>query len=238
MNKLNKEIPRLSEDAANKLLANVFDSCLQEPNTIPLTTLQSYSEYRRERYGLQKILLIIVLIIFLLLPLCFLSPEVSINKSGLNKEGFPTYTISVDSVMPIAEVIASIGNSGLPVTEIANRTYSVAPHENGTMKVYVKAINYQYSVTDVTVDGVDIDPPVMESNNFDGEKLHLFVTDAGVGIDYDGIYGVTDKGIQTTPVSAADGKIDFSVSAGSMDIYIPDKNKNILHLVITVTQSP
>lgn len=232
------EIPRLSDDAANKLLANVFDTCLQDPNTIPLATLTSYTEYRRERHSLQKILLIIVLVIFLMLPLCFLSPDVSVTKSGLTAEGFPTYSIRVDSVMPIQSVVASMGDEGLVVSETADRTYSVVPHENGTLKVYVRAINMQYSVTDVPVEGVDIDPPVMISNNSDDGRLHLIVEDDGVGINYDGIYADGDTGFHVKPVSAADGEVIYDLPKGSLDVYIPDKNNNILHLVITVTKTP
>ena len=60
--------PALSDRLAERMLEHIFDACQVQPNTIPLKTLISYSNYRRERFSFQKSLLVAILLLFCLLP--------------------------------------------------------------------------------------------------------------------------------------------------------------------------
>ena len=44
----------LPQATAEQILSNVFSACSREPNSIPLEALTSYSNYRKERYALQR----------------------------------------------------------------------------------------------------------------------------------------------------------------------------------------
>ncbi|MDY5607379.1 MAG: hypothetical protein SPF55_05870, partial [Lentihominibacter sp.] len=62
----NKE--ELNSDVADQMLQNIFNICEVEPNTVPLDNLKSYSNYRKDRFFLQKVILVIVMLLFLALP--------------------------------------------------------------------------------------------------------------------------------------------------------------------------
>ena len=61
--------PKLDALAATKLLENVFEECNVEPNTVPMEALSAYSGYRKERFFLQRLILVIAIVLFMLLPL-------------------------------------------------------------------------------------------------------------------------------------------------------------------------
>lgn len=234
--------PVLSEDAASKLLANVFDACEQEQNTIPLETLASYSEYRREKHGLAKTVLIIMLLIFAALPFCFISPEFTITSlpsDDLSK--LPVFEIHVGGNLPINVVTASVDGHGLTVFETGDRSFSVEPTQNGTMKIKVKLANRQYAVKEVSVEGIDLAAPTLVRDEVTGGMLRLLVTDDGE-IDYENIYALYNSDIEGKNVirpveySEAAGLVIFEFPPESMNVFIPDFAGNTLQLVITVAR--
>lgn len=70
----------LDEETASRMLQNIFSACEVEPNSIPLSVLTSYSNYRQARYRLQKVLLIIMIVLFCLMPFLFLTPDLILNS--------------------------------------------------------------------------------------------------------------------------------------------------------------
>ena len=56
----------LDQDIASKILENVFQDNQVEPNSIPLEVLTSYSNYRKERFALQRTILIIMMVLCLI----------------------------------------------------------------------------------------------------------------------------------------------------------------------------
>ena len=67
-------VPQLDIEAAGRILAQAFEANQMELNTIPLEVLASYSNYRRERFTLQRTILVIIMTLFLLLPFLFVPP--------------------------------------------------------------------------------------------------------------------------------------------------------------------
>ena len=233
----NTKVPVLSEDAASKLLENVFDACEKEPNTVPLKTLESYSEYRREKYGLQKVILIVILVIFLAVPFCFVIPNMTVQKISEDNARIPNYEIKVDGWFPVKVVGAAINGHNVTVYETGERTYSVEPLENGIMDLQTTFLNRQFRAAQVEVSGIDMDSPYLVSHYRDSDLLYLTVADDGLGIDYDAIYAETESGeiIKPIIIEKKTGEIAFEISGTSMNIYIPDVRENMLHLVITIT---
>ena len=244
MNVIMKEMPRpmLSDDAASKLLANVFDACEQEQNSIPLETLASYSEYRREKHGLAKTVLIIMLLIFVALPFCFISPEFTITPLPADDPTrLPVFEVNVDGFLPINLVTASVEGHGLTVFETGDRSFSIEPSQNGIMKVKVKLANRQYAVKEIKVEGIDLAAPTLVSDEVTGGMLRLLVTDDGT-IDYENIFALYNSDltgqnlIRPVEYSEVGGLVVFEFPTESMNVFIPDFAGNTLQLVITVAK--
>ena len=117
--------PVLDESLASQMLENIFDACEVEPNTVPLSVLTSYSNYRRERFLLQKVLLVIILLFFCLTPLMFIAPDIDLNLKDQGINGKPAYELVVDTFIPVSRITANIGGSNVPVYEVADKTYSI-----------------------------------------------------------------------------------------------------------------
>lgn len=226
----------LSDDAAQKLLNNVFDSCDREPNTIPLKSLESYSEYRREKYSFQKVLLIVILAIFMILPFCFICPELGVEKISAEDTNHPQYRITVGGWLPIKLVSGRLNGRNITIYETEKRTFVVQPTENGTMEINVRLINRQYVDTTVEVAGIDTEAPYLVMDEHAGNYLLLYLQDDGLGIDWDGIYAEGSSG-SFSPVSydADISVVRFRFPSESVNIFIPDIKGNTLQLVVTVS---
>ena len=235
---LNKE-PELALDmeVASKILENVFEESEVEPNTIPLEVLTSYSSYRKERFALQRTILIIIMALFLLLPLLFISPTFTLTT--LNEEGYtstPAYEVIVDTFMPVSRITATIGGRNIPVYEVDAHKYSIEPSVNGQMKVTVTLVNRQQVTHYITVGNVDVEAPVIVSNDSDGENVYLNLSDTGSGINFKEIKAIDTKGNIVKPVycDESTGRIGFTYPEDSLNVYITDYAGNTLQLTLTI----
>lgn len=229
-----KTAPALSEEAAQALLQNVFDACGQSPNTVPLAKLSSYSEYRREKYALQKGILLLVLALFLALPFCFLLPRFRITDITDEGAPVPRYAISVDSRFPLRRITAELNGHNITVYETGDRQFAVEPTANGTLTVTVTNRNRQYDTVSVEVTGVDRDPPELTGDERVDGLLCLYLEDDGSGIDYGAAYAKTVSGTVISPAKTGEGFIAFPYPKESVSIFIPDERGNVLHLVVTL----
>lgn len=228
--------PQLNIDTASKLLENVFKATDTEPNSIPLEVLTAYSNYRKERFSLQRTIIVLILVLFFMLPFLFIPSEFSLNQTQAGEHENPTYNLEVTSKMLVRSVVASVDGSNVPVYETDAHVYSIEPAKNGKMAVTVTLMNNQTATQYVDVENVDFDIPVLVSNNIDAENVYLFLSDAGSGIDYDNIRALTLDGREVSPASVDTelGRVTFTRTNDSMNIYIPDFKGNELHLVLTI----
>ena len=81
MSEKNEKDLKLDALAATKLLENVFEECDVEPNTVPMEALSAYSGYRKERFFLQRLILVIAIVLFLMLPFLFISPDYKVSEA-------------------------------------------------------------------------------------------------------------------------------------------------------------
>lgn len=228
--------PELDEKTASQMLANIFDACEVEPNSIPLTVLTSYSNYRRERFLLQRIVLIIIMLFFCLVPLLFIAPDIQLNLKEEGSRNKPAYELVVDTFIPVSRITATINGSNIPVYEVADRTYSIEPTLNGTMTVTVTLKNRQFSSVTCEVDGVDTDSPVVISDKMADNQIYLYLSDPDSGIDYENISAMDIEGkeVKAAFYDEEGNYIVFDYPDKSLNIYIPDKMGNTLHLILTV----
>ena len=228
-----QKVSELTTLETSEILDAVFLRSGEEGNTVPMETISSYAVYRKERFTLQRLILAMALLVFMMLPLLFVLPSYTVSIEDSGSRGLPVYTVNVNSFLPVGRVLASIKGHALPVYEAGAKEFTVEPTRNGRLDVVVELINNQsvgtkYDVTSVDAEG----PALVESENFD-DGFVLRVSDAGIGVDYREIYAVSASGEVYYPVTAneEDGVI-FTYPDEAWDIYIPDHIGNTLHLSV------
>ncbi len=226
---------RLTSPEMASILEQVFEKTNSEPNTIPMDAISSYTVYRKERFTLQRAILVGAVIVFLLLPVLFILPKYEVRAAETEARGLPVYSVHVNSALPVGKVTASIKNHSLPVYEASAKDFTIEPIRNGKMTVYVELFNHQGIVKELEVTDVDATGPVLKDTIIGDEEFTLFVEDEGIGIDYAEVYAVGKSGEVYEPLSAdEENGIRFAYPDESWDIYIPDHIGNVLHLALTL----
>lgn len=218
------------------ILERIFETAGVEPNSVPVEALSSYTTYRHERFTLQRAVLVAAVILFLLLPVCFVTPRYDVQVDPAGERGLPVYTIRVASVWPVHRVTAALRGHALPVYEADARTYTVEPTANDSMTIQVELFNRQSAEKRAQVTDVDANGPTLEASEVEEETVRLIVKDAGIGVDYDEIYAVAKSGAVIRPVSAdEENGILFPYPEEDWEVYIPDHIGNTLHLALHLT---
>ena len=231
-----KDEVTLSPDAASQMLSNVFEACDYEANRVPLEVLQSYSNYRRERHLLQKGIIMVVALLFAMLPLLFVTPEVSAGWVEEAAPGSPIVEVVTKSLLPVESVRATMGTQEMDVYQVAEDAYRVRPTQNGTLVIIVTLINKQSTETRVEVDGVDVTPPQLLGSSLVNGELEIFLSDDSGELDYEGIYAIDADGSKVYPLRYDTEKMSvvFANPDAYLNIFISDKYHNTLQLVLTI----
>ena len=218
------------------VLEEVFQRCGQDGNTVPLEALASYAVYRKERFSLQRGVLAALLVLFFLLPGMFLLPKLELEVNGTGLRGLPVYTVRVQTPLPVRRVTARIRNRNLPVYEDAAKRFSVEPTRNGELTVTVELVNRQRAAISRKVTEVDAESPKLDESKVTEQTVRLTVHDAGIGVDYAGVYALAGDGTVIRPLSSDPDKnqILFPYPDENWDVYIPDYIGNTLHLALTL----
>lgn len=229
--------PQLSFEAANQILEKAFEANEMELNSIPLEVLASYSSYRKERFTLQRTILVIIMTLFLLLPLLFVPSAFHVKEDETMKRNFnPVYRLTVDSLMLVDQVSASIDGNRIPVYEVESHVYSIEPSRNGEMEVTVTLINKQTLTQYVDVRGVDREVPTVASCNKEGDELYLYLADSGSGIDFLSIEaaGLDGENIEPSTVDEETGCVILPAVSETINIYVQDLAGNKLQVILTI----
>lgn len=227
--------PQLDMEEASKILSRTFEAAGMEPNTTPLDILASYSNYRKERFTTQRTILVIIMTLFLLLPLLFVPSQFTLSLQTPSQRLNPIYRLQVDTFMLVQRITATIDGHSIPVVEVDSHVYSVEPTRNGQMDVTVTLINNQTLTHSVDVSGVDLEVPVVTASGMENGNVYLYLSDTGSGVDYESITASDPNG-NDVPISsydAASGRITFDHPQESLNVFIPDKAKNTLHLILS-----
>ena len=223
---------RIENEKAEKLITKVFERSGIKANTIPLEALGAYAVYRSERFSIQKGIIAVAIAIFVLLPLCFILPDYEVSSTSKGERGLPVYTVSLRSIIPARKVTARINSHQLPVYEASGREYTVEPTRNGKLVIDVELINRQDVKSEHDVKDVDAEGPKLISSSVEDGKVHIFLEDAGIGVDWKEIYATQSDGIMHYPVYTDEetGEAVFEYPQQNWDVYIPDHIGNMLHL--------
>jgi len=230
-----RNMPKLDSKHADKMLKYIFEEAEVEPNSIPMAELESYSNYRMERYTLQRVILIIALIVFIGLPSMFVLPDFTVAAKNESVRGLPVYEIDVTTMFKVKRVTAIVGGEVLPVYEVDGHKYTVEPIANGTMTVTVELFNGQSTEKKVSVSTVDNVAPEISKSSADNTSITLYLKDKGIGVDYDNVYAERDgEKIYPVVVDPQKGYVTFEgMDAGDV-IYVMDYLEN--KLVIRVSR--
>lgn len=221
-----------SPQVANQMLDNVFSSCGQEPNTVSLEVLVSYSNYRKERFIMQRGLIAAVLTLFLLLPILFITAAMIITVRNPEQPYNPEYEVKVEGRMPISSLNALIDGRPVTVTETGDREYLLQPTRNGIMIVTVTLINRQMTSEEVVVSTVDMTQPYLTGTEYDDAFFYLFVEDRESGVDYGFVRGVYEDGSLCDGIlcDTDSGKITIPYPKKVLSLIIPDRGGNELKI--------
>ena len=228
-----RNVSELTTLETSEILDAVFSACGEEGNTVPMETISSYAVYRKERFTLQRVIVAMALLVFMMLPLLFVLPSYTVSIEDNGSRGLPVYTVRVNSFLPVGRVLASIKDHALPVYEAGAREFTVEPTRNGSLDISVELINNQSVSTEHDVTSVDAEGPALVDSKTYSDGFMLKVSDAGIGVDYRDVYAVSESGEVHYPVTANEEEgIVFTYPDETWDIYIPDHIGNTLHLSV------
>lgn len=234
--KKNKQTePTLSQEAAGQMLNNVFEACDYEPNRVPIEVLQSYSHYRRERNILQKAIIVLVALLFLMLPILFITANVEVSWVEGTPPGSPIVQVMAKSIIPVESVVATMGDYTLEVYQVSEGIYQIHPNANGTLLVTVTLANKQFTEHTVQVEGVDVDPPALVGSQLVDGELEIFFTDELSSINFETVYAVDSNGKVVYPLRHDEGAVSvtFAYPEDYLNIFVSDNCGNTLQLVLT-----
>lgn len=230
-------IPQLSFEEASRILEKAFEANDMENNTIPLEVLASYSNYRKERFTLQRTILAVIMVLFLLLPLLFIPASFTINvDETLARSYNPVYRLAVDSRMLVERVNATIDGYNIPVYEMDSHVYSIEPSRNGQMVVTVTLFNRQSVTRYVDVTDVDREVPSVVSCTKKDDLIYLYLADEDSGVNFDRIEALDLEGQIIEPVSVDEesGCVTYPAKSDTVNVYVEDLAGNKLQLVLTM----
>ena len=198
--------------------------------------LRSYSNYRRERHLLQKAIILVVALLFAMLPLLFVTPEISSALIDGTTPGSPVVEIQTKSLLPVESVKARMGASDMDVYQVAEDAYRIRPTMNGTLVITVTLTNKQSTETRVEVDSVDVTPPQLLGSSLVGDELEIFLSDDSGQLDFAGIYAIDADGNTVYPLRYDEERmsVTFAYPDAYLNMFISDKCKNPLQLVLTI----
>lgn len=229
--------PQLSFEEASRILEQAFDANEMENNSVPLEVLASYSSYRKERFTLQRTILVIIMALFMLLPFLFVPVSFRVERDETLARNYnPVYRLTVDSMMLVDRVNATMDGRNIPVYEVDSHVYSIEPARNGEMFVTVTLVNRQTLTKYVEVTDVDREVPTVLSCTKEGGLLHLYLADADSGVDFSKVEALDLEGTKLEPVMVDEqkGYVALLAAADTINVYVTDLAGNKLQLILTI----
>lgn len=229
--------PVLDLEIAGRILEQTFEANNMKKSTIPLEVLASYSNYRRERFSLQRTILVIIMVLFLLLPLLFVPASFTVKEDKTLERSYnPAYLLEVDSFMLVDRVNATIDGRNIPLYEVDSHVYFIEPTANGKMAVTVTLANRQSRTSYIDVTNVDREIPLATSCIKEDDFIRLYLSDNLSGVDFSSLQILDSKGNETTPVSIDPdrGCITFLTEENTLNIHVKDMAGNTLQLILTI----
>lgn len=237
-NSFKKEDVHIDDTVADYVLDSILSASGLPPNTVPLSTLRDQANYKKSKFGIQKVLVLLVFLAILSLPLFVLHPTLTVVDETNQISGTSLlYRAKVEALMPISTVTATLDGIPLSITETGKRSYAIQPTTNGLLEVKVILASGQRATKKIQVTANDTTPPEIVDHSTNADTLVLSLKDDDSGVDWGGIKGLDENGVTILPESydEAAGTVTFAYPSQSMNIYVKDNTGNTLQTIITVT---
>ena len=151
--------------------------------------------YRKERYSLQKAVLIIMMVLFLLLPVLFISAQIEISPMEGNRIAF-----HVSTKIPVSVIHAALDGAQIPVHEAGPRDFVIQPEGNGELEITAVLMNRQRTTAVYHVTTIDTQAPVLLRTETGNGKLYLYLSDEASELDRDSMLAVKEADEKMIPV--------------------------------------
>ena len=222
----------LDPAVADQMLSNIFDVCDYEGNTVPLTVLSSYKNYRKERNYLQRGIVTVILCLLLLMPILFVTPDVSVEHMGTYQDR-PAIWVGYHSLLPVKDVCAFSGEHRIPVQETQKGSFLIFPDRNGELSVEITLINGQTGRASIAVTDADLTPPKLLRSELKQDKLTIYFYDDSGKLNYEACHGKTLQGKTIWPLSYDEENmsVTFRYSLETLNIFVEDLQGNVLQMV-------
>ena len=236
------KIPELSTDTATHILDNVFAANDQPSSSIPIEALEEWDNFRKRSFRLPVIVCLVFLILIILVPLMFLRPSVTLTRMNVSETAMSStakYEADISTFLPVSEFRASLNGDALEASRLGRYRYSVEFNANGTLEIYVRIANGQYTVYKKEVNFIDSEKPVLVSSEVDKDYLYLTFIDTFSGIDW-GSVSVTDMNgspVSVESLETVSGVIKLDLPYDPVLITVPDNAGNKLLLQIAMPKT-
>ena len=144
--------------------------------------------------------------------------------------------LHLTGLIPTDKSEAFMGNSKVPVYEMADGTYQLVPDRNGTLKVMVTLINKQYTTQSITLESVDTQSPVLLGSEKIDDTLIIYFEETSGVLDYENIHAKNASGKIIKPISydTKNLSVTFKYPSEALNIFVSDMSGNTLQLVVTL----
>ena len=223
---------RLDPAVADQMLSNIFDMCDYEGNTVPLKVISSCKNYRKERNYLQRGIVTVILVLLLLLPILFVTPNISVEHVGEYQDR-PAIWISYHSLLPVQQVNAYCGDHRVPVQETQRGRFLIFPDHNGELSAEITLLNGQTGRTVISVTNADLQAPKLLKSERKNGQLTIYLADDSGTLDFENCYGKNLQGEKIDPVSWSeeDMSVTFRYLEKTLNIFVQDPQGNVLQMI-------
>lgn len=229
----------LDHNAANGLLHNIYAACDMPPSTVPVEVLEGWSNYKKSKFWIGRMISYVILVLLVLLPVMFFQPAVTVERRDVDYTANASYEVEVSSFLPTRNISAEINGTSVPMSRSDTGGYLLQVSENGALTVEVTSANGQTVIKEYEVTYIDTEKPALVRSYSRDGIVYLVLRDPYSGVDYDGITAVDSDGnnIETESVDEKEGIISYRIQEEPITVSIPDKAGNTLNLLVSPVKS-
>ena len=207
---------------------------LEAKDTASRRTYHTFSMLRFRTPRVFRVFLVVVVAVLAVAALMFPVPVTSIDVdyAGGGKVNVQFTTGPLDF---LDRVTAIFNGSSMPVSR-SSGVYSLELTQNGKLVLTSESPMGFTDTKTINIDGIDDTPPHVVRHFREGDNIHIYLEDAGSGVDWDAVT-VTDPDGQAVDFTLADpeeGCIIVPFPESSLYLSVPDNSGNGLSVVLNL----
>lgn len=228
-----KQPKELSKENAQQVLNNVLGACNMPPNTLPLELLEENIKHKRLLTVLPRVLAILAIVAFLILPFLYL--EANVNCKVIPQEGNRiSVETTVTTLVPVRGVSFTLNGSPLEYSQL-NNVYTVETQASGEFVARITTWDGKTVEQTMPLQLPSVVKPSITDHSYTANTFTFTVVQGSFAVDFDGIYAINPAGERQLPssVDQASGKVVFEQVDSTYNFFIPDIQGNVLQAVLS-----